>query len=211
MRPFEGDEIIVSGTLSFISSYQACEEIEDVYEIEIRIPWAFPRLVPRVFCLNERIPRKFHHLEDRSFCLGSPLTLQLKVVECGKILPFVEECVVPYLYSYSHFEKHGVMPFGELDHGNKAVLKDYMSIFQVNSPEVAQELVLLASLMRSKSNRQSCPCGSGDRVGKCHHKILNRLRKQVGGRLWFRGEYERLTNKKYRRRKDHRIYPVRRR
>ena len=211
VRPFEGFELVVSGVLSFVASYQSCDEIEDAYEIEIRIPRLFPRFVPRVFSTDKRIPRKFHHLEDRSFCLGSPLALQLKAIECGQILPFVEESVVPYLYSYSHFEKYGTMPFGELDHGNKAVLESYMSIFQVETLEAAEELVFLASLMRSKSNRRPCPCGSGDRVGKCHHKILNRLRKEVGGRLWFRTEYERLTNKRYKRRKDHLVGPVRRR
>lgn len=209
VQPCEEDELVVIGTLAFTCSYGTCEEIEDSYEVELRVPKSFPRSVPRAFCLDGRIPRKFHHLEDRSFCLGSPLSLQLKSMECGQILAFVEQCVVPYLYSYSHFEKNGWMPFGELDHGKKGILNDYMSIFAVNSPQAAEELVFLASLMRSKANRKPCPCGSGLRVGKCHHKILNKLRKKVGGRLWFRAEYNRLTEGRFKKRKDLGLGPSR--
>ena len=201
LEPGTQDEIVLSGSLAFEATCEGFEKITDSYELEIRIDRSFPKYPPRVFCTDSRIPRSFHHLEDRSFCLGSPLALQLKLAETKKLGPFIQACVVPYLFSYSYFEKHNEMPYGELKHGNSGALDDYMKIYGVDLPEVAEELVFLTSLIRSKANRHPCPCGSGLRVGKCHNQILNELRKKVG-RLWFRAEYERLTEDKCFRRQD---------
>ena len=38
-------------------------------------------------------------------------------------------CVILYLYGYSHFERYGVMPFGELKHGAEGLREDLASLF----------------------------------------------------------------------------------
>jgi len=48
-------------------------------------------------------------------------------------------------------------------------------------------------MRKRHANKERCPCGSGDRVGWCHHRQLNRLRKRLG-RYWFRMVEQQLLN-----------------
>ena len=89
--------------------------------------------------IGGRIPRSFHKLNNAELCLGAPTRLQLIVAESPSVLRFVERCVIPYLYGYSHFERHGVMPFGELKHGAEGVREDLASLFGTERAESVGE------------------------------------------------------------------------
>ena len=144
-----------------------------------------------MFETEGRIPDDFHKLSDGSLCLGSPLRLRILIGRGFSLKIFVERCVVPYLHGFAIFERTGELPFGEMEHGVEGIIDDFIDIFEVESSggveakDKAFQLFALAAGPRSKANRVKCPCGSGLRVGKCHHKILNELRKKVG-RLWFK-------------------------
>jgi hypothetical protein len=104
---------------------------------------------------------------------------------------FVESCLVPYLYAYSYFERHGRLPFGELGHGNRGILEDYMRILGATSPVVCIDLLHLATMRKRVANKRTCPCGSGLRVGKCHCRQINGLREKIDRGL-LRSECEML-------------------
>jgi len=110
------------------------------------------------------------------------------------LLTFIRKCVIPFLYGFSYFQKHGVLPFGELAHGLKGIRQDYASLFEVSNERAAEEMVRLASMKKRYANKRPCPCGSRRRVGKCHNRKINRLRRQLG-RSWFREEYRRLAGR----------------
>jgi hypothetical protein len=186
--------LIVGGSFTFTGVYDG-KEISDTYEIRLEISRHFPRVIPSVFEVGARTPKDFHKLDDGSLCLGSRLRLQLMVATHPTITGFVQHAVIPYLYSYSHKERYGDLPYGDLAHGVSGLIDDYMRIFRVPNRAAAERMVYLTSLQKRKANKQRCPCGSGIRVGKCHHMILNRLRHRLG-RLWFRSEYEMLTEKR---------------
>jgi hypothetical protein len=38
----------------------------------------------------------------------------------------------------------------------------------------------LAATKKCRANKQPCPCGSGRRLGRCHSRRVNSLRKRVG-------------------------------
>jgi hypothetical protein len=50
-------------------------------------------------------------------------------------------------------------------------------------------MLRLIGMKRRVANKRPCPCGSGLRAGKCHHRILNRLRQELG-RQWCREQAE---------------------
>ena len=144
-----------------------------------------PAVFLRVRETRGRISRAFHKLDDGSLCLGSPTRLRLILAESPSIIRFVERCVIPYLYGHSHFERHGVLPFGELDHGERGIRQDLAAVFGTDQTGRVGEFVSLAAMRKREANKRSCPCGSGRRVGRCHHRRLNALRDRLG-RRWFR-------------------------
>lgn len=165
----------VSGILKFEKSYNEVI-IGDEYAIEIYISQYYPHEPPVVFERGNRIPRDFHKLEDNALCLGAPLELRMKFSQTPTLLAFVDNFVIPYLYSYSYFEKYGSMPFGELSHGGKGILEYYFSVFDTNDIELVKQLLTILSENRYRGHH-ICPCGSGLKIRKCHGKKLLEIMK----------------------------------
>jgi len=195
LRPDVGDGLIIAGDLEFSAGGRKHERLTDAYAVRIKVPNNFPRRLPRVYETGGRIPEDFHKLSDQALCLGAMVRLRLAVGRKPTLLEYVNNCVVPYLYGYTYYLKHGKLPFGELGHEDEDIVADLQRLFRVDSGEKALRLLMLGGLERHKANRRPCPCGTGLRVGECHHLQLNRLRQRCG-RLALRAEFERLTRKR---------------
>jgi hypothetical protein len=177
--------IRVSGALAFVAEAPGKERISDEYQIELTVSSGFPVRLPCVRESGGRIPPSFHKLHDGSLCLGSPTRLRLILTESRSIARFVERCVVPYLYSYSYFEKHDSMPFGELKHGEEGIRQDLAALYGTNPENAIRDFVRLTAMRKRLANKHRCPCGSRRRLGRCHHRRVNALRSRLG-RPWFR-------------------------
>lgn len=192
-QPFVNGELRLRGEVEFDAEASGYHRISDSFEIELSVPDDFPDELPSARDLTGRVPKSFHtHPDDGTLCLGSPTRQRLALVGNPTLLTFMTKCVVPYLYGFAHKEKHGTLPFGELDHGNAGLLADFAALFGV-TPTNAAEMVRLASLKRRIANKYRCPCGSGSRLGRCHNRRVNRLRSELG-RHWFRAEYARFDD-----------------
>ncbi|MBI1375137.1 MAG: hypothetical protein GC159_20655 [Phycisphaera sp.] len=191
IRPHGGTSLRIEGELDFRMAPPQREDIADTYRIAIDVPLRFPAEIPTVRSLDDRVPKDFHTNPDGTFCLGSPLQLHLILHECSRLTSFVDRCVVPFLYGRTYFKRHAEMPFEELRHGRKGILDDYARTLRVRSSEAAIQMVALMAIKKNLANKKPCPCGSGQRVGKCHNRLLNPLRKRLG-RSWFRREYANL-------------------
>ncbi len=187
---FEPD-LLIRGTISFCVAQKQLIEITDSYLVEIKIPLEYPKKLPTVWEKGNRIPREFHTNADNSLCLGSPFRLRLAVRNENRLLPFVTRCLIPYLYGFSHRERYGSLPFGELAHGRKGILADYGQLIGIEDPEVGRAVIALLAMKKRLANKLRCPCGSGRRVGRCHHRTINRLRDLLG-RRWFWDECNEL-------------------
>src|SRR6185436_6403906 len=100
------------GKLGF-SKESSKHAITDEYIVEILVPEKYPEAHPITREVGNRIPKDFHHNPDDSLCLGVPIAVKLKFRREPTLLGFVNNCVVPYLYSFSYKSKFGKMPFGE--------------------------------------------------------------------------------------------------
>jgi hypothetical protein len=96
----------------------------------------------------------------------------------------VERCVVPYLYRYSYLKTHGEAPFGDLEHGAEGIQEDLRLLLGVDAKSAVLPFVHLVGIRKRHANKRTCPCGSGRRLGRCHNRLANRLRKRLG-RYWF--------------------------
>ena len=183
--PAADDSVKLAGVLAIDADSPGKGRIVDEYQIEISIPKCFPRQLPAVRETGGRIPRSFHKLHDGTLCLGSPTQLLMVLEKSLSIVRFVERCVIPYFYGYSYFKNHGTLPFGELDHGAQGLRQDLMTLFRVDREDAVFQFVRLTSMKKRHANKNLCPCGSGRRLGRCHHRRVNLLRDRVG-RYWFR-------------------------
>ena len=83
-RIFEaaGKHLRLKGTFEFAAQHAKEGEIQDSFALEIIVPGAFPKSLPRVTETGGRIPRtgEYHvNSTDSTLCLGSPLSLLLKL------------------------------------------------------------------------------------------------------------------------------------
>jgi hypothetical protein len=126
-----------------------------------------------------RIPETHHKLDNAALCLGSRIRLRLQTAGSPSVLRFVERCVIPYLYGYSHFSKTGAMPFGELHHGELGSLQELASLLgREMGPAIPY--CVLATMQRRRANKHPRTCGSGRPLGRCHNRKVNAFRDRVG-------------------------------
>lgn len=109
------------------------------------------------------------------------------------LVGFVERCVIPYLYRYSYLKMYGEAPFGDLEHGTSGITEDLRLLFELKRQSEVLPFVRLLAMRKRRANKERCPCGSGARLGRCHHHLVNRLRKRLG-RYWFRVVEQQLVN-----------------
>jgi hypothetical protein len=192
--PSADDTMRLRGELAVHATGPDGVTIADTFLIELAIPHTFPPDIPTAREMAGRIPPTFHKLDGDCFCLGAPTALRITLATSLTILTFLNRLVIPYLYGFAYFERFGKMPFDELDHGPDGIRQHFAELFGLTSRVAAQEMVRLASLRKRVANKAPCPCRSGERLGRCHHLIVNRLRTQLG-RRWFRTELQHLVQR----------------
>jgi hypothetical protein len=177
--PSVGMTTRIAGTLTFRAEGRTTQSIEDSYDVRIEVPHEFPDRMALAWETGGKIPATYHKLDNAALCLGSRVRMRLQTAGSPSVLRFVERCVIPYLYGYSHFVKTGKMPFGELDHGELGSLQDLASLLGMEMGPAIRYCVL-ATMKRRRANKRPCPCGSGRRLGRCHNRKVNILRERVG-------------------------------
>jgi hypothetical protein len=167
----------LTGELSFIASVERKETITASYEIAIFLPILYPDELPKVFSKGHKLDERFEHVNpDGSFCLAVPVEERKLYDIDPTLLGFINNLVVPFLYGYSYFLKYGEHPFGERTHGNNGVLDFYQELFGSNDIRKIILTLYKFSISGYKPH-ESCPCGSGAKVLRCHKLQVKELLK----------------------------------
>ena len=166
-------EWVVRGDLSFSATYRD-KTVEDTFVILMKLPLDFPDSYPSVQETGGRIPTNFHQFPERTLCLGAPAEVQTRFARAPRLLSFVNDLVVPYLYSFRYWQDHGEMPFGELSHGGRGILEYYQDLFGVENHSAALGLLKILADNTYRGHLQ-CPCGSGQALRRCHGAQLRNL------------------------------------
>jgi hypothetical protein len=186
--PSREGELILKGNFRFKANLRNGPVIEDSYTLEISITDRLPLVLPSVKETGNKIPRDGnHHVNpDHTLCLGSPLRLLGKINTKPNLIGFAENCLVPYLYAISHkIQNGGDFIFGELAHGEKGAIDDYIDLFGLKNREQVVNAINLLGIKKRLANKKPCPCGCGKRLGACSfHFKLNNFRK-MAPKSWF--------------------------
>jgi hypothetical protein len=198
ISPSRQDATVLQGTFSFTAQPKNKPSIIDSYNLRIVVPWQFPAVLPTVTEQDRKIPRDGkHHVNwgDSSLCMGSPLRLLWELSKWPDLVGFAETCLVPYLYNISYrLQNGGDYILGELPHGNPGVIQDYLDLFRLKTKDQVLEVLRLLGMKRRIANRRKCPCGCGNRLGRCGlHLKVNAFRSIVP-RSWIRGHEKDLRS-----------------
>lgn len=184
----------IEGEVQFDARPDGAGAIEDTYTVAIFVPANFPQSIPVVRELGGRVPKDYHTNPDGTLCLGSDVRLHLELNDEPTLTGFINRCIIPFLAGCSHLDRTGEELIPGLAHGDDGLRDDYMSLLRVSSFSACVQMMALMSLRKRVANKQPCSCGSGRRVGRCHHLILNTLRERLG-RSWWRQEHARWLAK----------------
>ncbi len=100
----------------------------------------------------------------------------------SRLIVFIEELVVPYFYSLSHYEAHRHWPWGEYSHGGLGLLEFHGE--DKKDPSAADVFAIIHAFgrerlrsdylrqLRKPSGKRDCLCGSGKAFFKCHKRAL---------------------------------------
>ncbi len=174
---------VIRGKLSFSASFQNNTTITDTFLVMITLPYDYPQSPPFVQETGGRIPADFHQNPDRTLCLGIPIELRQRFKREPTLLAFVKNLLIPYLYSYSYFEKYGKLPFGEFAHGGRGIREYYQELFKTDDIYIVLELLKIMA-EGSYKGHHICPCGSGKILRNCHN--LKELVKNYSKGLFLR-------------------------
>ena len=176
VRRDRNDDLRLVGAFTRVLHAEGLPEIEDTFDLEIVIPRSFPACPPRVYDRGARIPADYHRLPDKALCLASPLRIALSVRREPTLLAFAGRFLTPYLYRFSHIDKFGRDPWPDLPHGVPGIIDDYSRLLGATSAQMCVGFIALLGRRKRIANKRPCPCGSGLRLGKCHHMRINGIR-----------------------------------
>ena len=188
--PSRSSHTSLKGRFDIDAQAEGFQSVKDSYQLEFVIPENFPTHLPRVKETDGKIPKDgVHHVNsgDGTLCLGSPLRLRFLICENRNLTTFVDKCLVPYLYAISHkLQFGGELPWGELDHGEPGIVLDYMELLGLESKEQVYATLEILGKRKRVANKKPCPCGCGQRLGKCKFRWKVLLFRRVASRKWFR-------------------------
>lgn len=159
-RQDEQDATKIVGTIFFDNN-----SIKDEYEVEILIPKSYPKAIPLIRETKGKIPKSYHH-NGGHFCLETPFRVWEIFRREETLLNFVDNLVVPYLALYSYVKNTGDSS-KEHAHGAKGVLADYKKLFNLNDDLLTFKLLRILAEHNYRGHLP-CPCGSGEKIRKCH-------------------------------------------
>jgi hypothetical protein len=134
-----------------------------------------------VFETGGRIPRirGRHHYDDTgSACVLLPEERWRVWPKGSSLLKFIDIPVRNFFISQAVFERDGVWPLGQWEHGLYGQKQYYQEMFGSDDlPKVAKYLEYIAA--KKMKGHWLCPCGSGKRVRDCHMQLIRDLRDKI--------------------------------
>ena len=191
-----GDErAVVEGDYFLNAQMDGYKAIQETYRLRIVFPAGYPRSLPQVTEIGNRIPKNSDHhtFDNGTCCLGSEIRLKSILFEHPSITDFFDKIIDPFLYAISYKLQYNFYPFGELDHEEDGLIDDYQRFFNV--PDKYSVLQVLKALGKRKrvANKLPCPCGCGERIGKCDFRFDLQRWRRLERRRWFRKHLSEFT------------------
>ncbi len=197
-NPDTGSYTLSSGNRNAI---QNKFHIYDRYELDIALIEAKNSILPETREIGGRIEnlrsklnlkiQDLHAYPDYMLCLCARQAEESYFPKKFNLPDFIQQLVIPFLYSNSFFEQNNTRPWGEHGHSGLGTLEYYMDQQKFGDKKLVTS-TLHALDEDTNTNSSSyfsylqridipghldCVCGSKKRISKCHPNALIGLRK----------------------------------
>lgn len=161
------------------------------YQIEVVIPLISEEL-PYVFDRGNHIERSYpHRYTDGRLCLETDTHIKVRFVDGFSLEAWMSEYVETYFFSYEFYQRYGIFPFGERDHGWDGVLQTYSDLFC--ETDQVKVLKLMRAISSCKYRGHSlCPCASGRNLRSCHGSRIMKYYTDDRLKRIVQSDYQRL-------------------
>jgi hypothetical protein len=173
----ENEKVFIRG--SFPITFE--NEILDRYQVEIEFPLDYPDSVPIVREIGGRIPRAVDsHIIPATgqCCLFLPDERWKAHPKGSSFLDFLNGPVRNFFLGQTMVRLGQSWPFGEHAHGIKGIIEYYKGLLETEDVFTILNYLDYMSKPVIKGH-WSCPCGSGNRLRKCHFERLIDLRLKI--------------------------------
>lgn len=161
------------GKFSFKSSLRNDTFIDEYY-LTIEIPKDYPKTFPIVKEYKNKI-KGFHKNPDNSLCLATPTETFLRYYEKPCLANFIENLLIPYLFSHQFFLKFNRLPYGEREHGALGLIEFYNEFFNIKDIELVIQF-LSYCINKTYKDQDYCICGSNKMLRNCHKEQVLKLK-----------------------------------
>jgi SEC-C motif len=176
---------VIRDRVAFVTGYYPLFEGERVYDrylVEIELSKESPKSLPIVREIGKRIPRTPHrHMNsDGAACVVLPDAFWHENPDGMNLLDFLQGPLRGYLASQSLVEL-GVpnpWPSGEWAHGVDGLIEFYANLVGIKDSKIILQYLEIIARETVKGHWR-CPCGSGEKLRKCHRAAIDNLRSRI--------------------------------
>lgn len=152
------------------------------FAVKIKFPLNYPKGLPQVFEVAGRIPHIANahvNRETGEACLFVP-DERWRVWPIGSSFrQFLDGPIRTWFLGQIEVAAGRPWPFGEWAHGHEGLAQYYEGIFCTESLDRA--IAFTECLVPKKiKGHVPCPCGSGERLARCHWALVKRYRSRIG-------------------------------
>ena len=141
--------------------------VRKIYTVDIIVPLDSDEL-PYVIDTGHHIEKSYpHRSEEGELCLATETEIRIRFIDGFDLAEWMTEYVEIYFFSYEYFERYGVFPFGERQHGCMGIIQTYQDLFETRD-ELSAYNIMVHITSHSYRGHHRCPCGSGQTIRNCH-------------------------------------------
>lgn len=189
--------------------------VDDTFQIRV----CFAERMPRVYEIGGRFERTIRGLQktrisqkktrrsygkcrqdlhinnDDTLCLGLSVIVELTMRKHPGVQGFFQYVLAPYFYFQAHIAKYGNPPWDGLPHKLEPAFLLQVYDDRHNHDRLEKDLVpaahryLKPDILRAKSDRLGCFCGTGQKLAKCNPKAFeaHKIIREKAGLINFGG------------------------
>ena len=181
LKPYNWLRLVIKEDVAYVKGTLLV--VNERYTIEILFPSDYPNTLPVVRETGGKIPRLLdrHVNENGTACVCVPDEWFIDRPD-SSFATFLKYLVHNYFLSQQHYEIHKKWPFDERKHGNEGKLDFYKEHFAADDLDVIKKYLEYLS-QKTVKGHWYCPCGSGEKLKKCHNLKIRKMKEKLPSRV----------------------------
>ena len=170
--------VIADGDFALVDG----DGVYDTYKIKMGIPDQYPWSEPKVWETGRRIPE----IADRHNSNGACVCVWeqwLADTSDRSIAAYLDGPLNRFFLSQTLFELTGKWPFGQEPHSQEGIVTAYARTLGIPADRSVIRRYLRILARDDLKGRWPCPCGSGERIGRCHREQMAELDARIDPKL----------------------------